>query len=117
MGLRPTKGMKNFADISSQLSSRAERPQGAQSRDLHFPRLPCLGHVLRMPFDRAKPKGGSFGDGRSLSHKRKPPPWQKRPGWGTLLAILLDADGSGHPPDLSLTIGGPCVGAAAFSQS
>ena len=56
MGLRPTQGNEKL-HVASCLSSRAERPQGAESRDLHFSRLPRLSHVLRMFFARAKPKG------------------------------------------------------------
>src|SRR5271166_2858525 len=48
MGLRPTQGMKNFADIASQLSSRAERSgvEGPAFYPLTLPR-PRFEHVFR----------------------------------------------------------------------
>src|SRR5271165_308631 len=59
MGLQSTQGNEKLY-VASCLSSRAERPQGAESRDLHFPRLPCLVQVLRMFFNRERSRRVSF---------------------------------------------------------
>jgi len=62
MGLQPTHGNENlFLPLPLVIPSGAGPRRGtAQSRDLHFSRLSCLSHVVRMFFDRAKPKGSLF---------------------------------------------------------
>src|SRR5271166_4226479 len=56
MGLQPTQGNeKPLTPFSTFVIPSGGDASFAspESRDLHFPRLPCLGHVLRMFFDRA----------------------------------------------------------------
>src|SRR5271166_3935731 len=64
MGLQPTHGNENlFLPLPLVIPSGAGPRRGtAQSRDLHFPRLSCLSHVVRMFFNRAKARvRSSFG--------------------------------------------------------